>query len=115
MAVKDVQQSMQTPPAPAFDGNRSGKLSTGTDGGVIKPATGASVLNGRDREGTMPVNGPSPVQGRVGVLGPVVGLEQWGSGKVADAPSSQSRVTPDTVIRNVDPLASDQTPGYGGR
>lgn len=113
--IKDIQASMQVPPAPAFDGNSGAKLSTGTDGGVIKPTPGASVLNGRDREGTMPVNGPSPVSGKVGVLAPVVGLEQWGSGKVVDAPSSQSRVTPDTVIRNVDPLASDKTPGYGGR
>src|SRR5579859_5634664 len=118
MALKDVQDSMTTPPAPAFDGNNPrSPLSGDLKGKSIYPNGGAMARTDRApdaAQGSVAVT-PSPVQTKVGVLAPVVGLEQYGSGKVINASSSQAKTTPDTVITNVDPLASDKTPGYGGR
>jgi len=116
MPAADNQKSMQTPPAPAFDGNNPrSPLSGDAKGKSIYPSPPNVGAAPPDRTGGGIVVQGSPVQTKVGVLAPVVGLEQYGSGKVINAPSSQAKTTPVTVITNVDPLASDKTPGYGGR
>lgn len=113
MPAKDNQKSMTTPPAPAFDGNNPrSPLSGDAKGMVIQPSApnvGAAPAT-RDTPG-LPTQ-PSPCGSSAGVLAPVQGLEKYGSGKVVSAPSSQARATPDTCITNIDPLASDATPGY---
>ena len=110
MAVEDVQRSMMSPQAPPFDGNGTGPLSGDLDGRLIlQGAPGASVAAGMDGGAKA---SPSPCGSAVGVMGPVQGLERHGVGLVVDAPSTQSRSTPDTAITNVDPLAADVTPGY---
>jgi hypothetical protein len=113
MAVEDIQRSMMTPPAPAFNGNGSGPLSTDLAGGTImQGAPGASVPVGKDRNTPGIRNAASPCGSDVGLLAPVQGLERFGLGVVIDAPSTQSRSTPDTAIKDLDPLAADATPGY---
>jgi len=103
MAVEDIQRSMMTPPAPAFD----------TAGGtILQGAPGGSVTVGTDRNTPGIRNAASPCGSDVGLLAPVQGLERFGVGTVVDAPSTQSRSTPDTAITNLDPLAADMTPGY---
>lgn len=118
MSVKDIQQSMTTPPAPAFDGNNPrSPLSGGLEGKPIVPNGSAMARSGRSpdaAEGSVDIT-PNPVGTSIGKLAPVQGLEQYGSGKVINAPSSQAKTTPDTKITNIDPLANDKTPGYGGR
>lgn len=113
MAVDDIQRSMTTPQAPAFDGNRSGPLSTdGAGGTILQGAPGASAPVGKDRNTPGIALTPSPCGSDVGKLAPVQGLERYGVGTVVDAPSTQPRATPDTAIKNLDPLAADVTPGY---
>jgi hypothetical protein len=115
MAVDDVRRSMMSPSAPPFNGNGTGPLSGGVEGAAITGTPGASATVGTDRN-TMGVKLTAPPCGSdVGVLGPVQGLERFGVGTIVDAPSTQSRSTPDTAIKNLDPLAADKTPGYGGR
>ena len=116
MGLQDIKDSMTTPNAPAFDGNGSGPLSGGIEGKVIHPTKGAMARVGREpdaAQGSVEIS-PNPCGPDVGLMAPVQGLEGYGSGKVIDAPSSQAKVTPDTKIVNLDPLASDKTPGYGG-
>jgi hypothetical protein len=113
MAVDDVKRSMTTPQAPPFNGNASGALSTDLAGGTImQSAPGGSVPVGKDRDTPGIKLGPAPCGSDVGLLAPVQGLERYGVGPVVAAPSTQLRVTPDTAITNLDPLAADVTPGY---